>query len=82
MKESTKKIMDAASELVTEAGMRMDPAGFKYHSERTWLGFTVCGKVIVVRVPKEGKPLVSLYTHEEDGLTPEEKPKKKKKEKA
>lgn len=70
--------MDAASELVEKADMKMDPSGFKYHSERTWLGFTTCGKVVVVKVPKEGEPLVSLYSHDEDGLGVADKPKKKK----
>jgi hypothetical protein len=79
MKESTKKVMDAAGELVEAADMQMDSEGFKYHSERTWVGFTTCGKVVVVKVPKGGKPLVSLYAHDENGLDsePEQKPKKK-----
>lgn len=82
MKESTKKIIEAASGLVTDAGMKMDPEGFKYHSERTWVGFTVCGKVVAIKVPKAGEPLVSLYAHDADGLATAEKPKKKKKDKA
>lgn len=82
MKESTKKVIDAASELVTNADMQMDPEGFKYHSERTWVGFTVCGKMVAIKVPKEGDPVVSLYVHDADGLPTGEKPKKKKKDKA
>lgn len=78
MKESTKKTLDEAHKLVEAAGMKMDEDGFKYHSKRTWIGFTTCTKVVTVACTSE-EPTIVLYVHSGlDVYSPEDdKPKKK-----
>jgi len=46
MKESTKKELDEAARLVRLAGGELTPAGFVYHSAKTWLALTTDGDVV------------------------------------
>jgi hypothetical protein len=66
MKPSTERALTHAQRLVEAAGDKLSPAGFKYHSERTWLGMTMGGDVIAVFVfPEPDKlPVVAIHRNE------------------
>jgi len=83
MKESTRKAIDWATEVIEAAGLKMTEAGFKYHSERFWVAFTESADSIWLMIPADGKdPEMKIYRGEyaEDfGGKEEPAPKKKKK---
>lgn len=60
MKESTKKAIDWATGVVSEAGMEITPAGFKYHSERLWIALTPGNDLILLTIPADGKTAPDL----------------------
>lgn len=63
MKESTEKALRHATQLLEQLAEKITPAGFKYHSEHTWLGMTHGGDIVTVFVfpDKDKHPSVRIY---------------------
>lgn len=51
MRASTEKALKEATARCEAAGLKVKPAGFKYHSERSWLGMAENDDLILVEVP-------------------------------
>ncbi len=66
MKESTRVAIERATQTLAKAGVALTEAGFKYHSERIWLGVTKDDSVVWLTIGADGKSDMWLYRVDED----------------
>lgn len=79
MKPSTKKAIDETTARLKGAGLELTEAGFKYHSERLWLGVTTDADIVRLEIDKDGNAVTTLLRNDyAEAFVDGKKPAKKK----